>query len=394
LASLDEAEARYRTHTQRLSEMQTAAAALHALAPAGLTTLRMEAAAHEARAKEIEQALRQLPASSEQAGEVPTVAAAEADEESARQVLDQSRSALGQTQVQAGNAATSEAAAKREMEAAQNLLDDPERSAQVAVTKRELGQAQGERSLFAARIEALEQQIALARPDILQQDVERYRKSAEQLERSFVERRDTLRALEVELHTLGTQGLEERQAEVFRDLEQARRRLAELQRRAHALDHLLKLLREKRRALTRRLQAPLQRHLNRYLQLLFPQASLQIDEDLSPSLLTRGDTDPADPSDFDTLSFGTREQMGVISRLAYADLLQEAGRATLIILDDALVHSDAARLAQMKRVLFDAAQRHQILLFTCHPTSWRDMGVTPRALEDIEARTGQADGLR
>jgi uncharacterized protein YhaN len=280
------------------------------------------------------------------------------------------------------------------MEAAQNLLDDPERSAQLAVTKRELGQAQGERSLFAARIDALEQQIALAHPDILQQDIERYRRSAEQLERSFAERRDTLRALEVELHTLGTQGLEERRAEVSRDLEQARRRVAELQRRAHALDHLLKLLREKRRALTRRLQAPLQRHLNRYLQLLFPQASLQIDEDLSPSLLTRGDTDPAGPSDFDTLSFGTREQMGVISRLAYADLLQEAGRATLIILDDALVHSDAARLAQMKRVLFDAAQRHQILLFTCHPASWRDMGVLPRALEDIEAGTGQADGLR
>jgi hypothetical protein len=33
--------------------------------------------------------------------------------------------------------------------------------------------------------------------------------------------------------------------------------------------------------------------------------------------------------------------MGVISRLAYADLLKEAGRPTLIILDDALVHSDA-----------------------------------------------------
>jgi len=29
------------------------------------------------------------------------------------------------------------------------------------------------------------------------------------------------------------------------------------------------------------------------------------------------------------------------------------------------VHSDGERLAQMKRVLFDAAQRHQVLLFTC-----------------------------
>ena len=90
--------------------------------------------------------------------------------------------------------------------------------------------------------------------------------------------------------------------------------------------------------------------------------------------------------EFGTLSFGAREQMGVISRLAYADLLKEAGRPTLVILDDALVHSDDERLAQMKRVLFDAAQRHQVLLFTCHPADWRDMGVPMRALATERAQ--------
>ena len=74
--------------------------------------------------------------------------------------------------------------------------------------------------------------------------------------------------------------------------------------------------------------------------------------------------------------------MGVLSRLAYADLLKAAGRPTLVILDDALVHSDAQRLALMKRALFDAAQRHQVLLFTCHPAEWRDMGVPLRALDE------------
>lgn len=32
----------------------------------------------------------------------------------------------------------------------------------------------------------------------------------------------------------------------------------------------------------------------------------------------------------------------------------------------------------MKRVLFDASQRHQVLLFTCHPELWRDLGAAPR----------------
>ena len=40
-----------------------------------------------------------------------------------------------------------------------------------------------------------------------------------------------------------------------------------------------------------------------------------------------------------------REQMGLISRPAYADLLREAGRPTLVILDDALEHSDVERPA-------------------------------------------------
>jgi uncharacterized protein YhaN len=60
-------------------------------------------------------------------------------------------------------------------------------------------------------------------------------------------------------------------------------------------------------------------------------------------------------------------------------------RPTLIILDDALVHSDEMRLAQMKRVLFDAATRHQILLFTCHPEKWQDLGVVPQSIAELVA---------
>jgi uncharacterized protein YhaN len=92
------------------------------------------------------------------------------------------------------------------------------------------------------------------------------------------------------------------------------------------------------------------------------------------------------------LSHGAREQLGVITRLAYADLLREAGRPTLVILDDALVHSDTARLAAMKRALFDASRRHQVLIFTCHPDAWRDLGVAPRAIESPRTTHAAAGG--
>lgn len=121
--------------------------------------------------------------------------------------------------------------------------------------------------------------------------------------------------------------------------------------------------------------------MQHYLPLLMPGATVEMDAGLAPATLTRarlGGT--VESGQLQELSFGAREQLRIISRFAYADLLQEAGRPTLLILDDALVHSDAPRLAQMKRVLFDAAQRHQVLLFTCHPENWRDMGVALRAL--------------
>jgi len=388
LANLDAAEARHQNHSQRQAEAKTATATLKALAPKGIEALRAEQAGHAARAQEIEQAIALLPAAPETATDLAPVSQAEAAEETTRQSLDQTNQRLNQARIAAGNAQTGHESATRELAAAQAVLDAPDRAVRLSAANQALVDARAEQATLAGRIETRARQVAEASPDILRQDVERYRKSAEQLEKHHAERRDTLMRLEVELQPTGAQGMEERRAEPARALEECRRRGDELQRRARALDHLLNLLRDKRTALTRKLQAPLQKHLNRYLQLLFPHASLEIDENLSPGPLTRPGANGSESGAFETLSFGAREQMGIISRLAYADLLKEAGRPTLIILDDALVHSDETRLAQMKRLLFDAATRHQILLFTCHPGNWRDMGVGARSLEALRGAAG------
>lgn len=387
LPSLEAAEARYHTHTRQLADIKTADATLKALAPQGIEPLRTELAVQQARVQEIEKALSQLPPETPQAAKLPSVAEAETAEESGRQSLARINDSLHEARLAAGKEQTAFETATRELAAARAVVDDPQRPDRVAAANRDLVDARAEQSTLVARIEVLTRQLAEARPDILKQDIERFRLSAEQLEKRFNERRDQLMSLQVELQTTGAQGLEERRAELARDHAQIQRRVEELHRRADALDHLLKLLRDKRRALTQRLQAPLQKHLNRYLQLLFPAACLDIDENLSPGSLTRVGSNGSELGDFEDLSFGAREQMGIISRLAYAGLLREAGRPTLIILDDALVHSDEERLAQMKRVLFDAATRHQILLFTCHPTKWRDLGVGARSLEVIRSGT-------
>lgn len=387
LGSMDAAERRQLEHARLGGELATAQATLDALAPGGIDALRAEHVRLQARAAEAAQALARLTAPAAAEVAVPaaavSVADAEAAEAAAAHALAAIQEGLHRAQLAAANGETALAAAARELAAARAQLAAPERARRIAAASAALTDARAEQLTLAARSEALAAEIAAARPDILEQDVDRFRSSAEQLEKRHAERRDQLVRLEIELQSEGAQGLEARRAECARDHARAARRAAELRRRAQALDLLRSLLRDQRRALTRRLQAPLQKHLNRYLQLLFPHACVEIDDNLVPGPLTRplaGAGGGLETGDFEALSFGAREQMGVLSRLAYADLLAEAGRPTLVILDDALVHSDAERLAQMKRVLFDAATRHQILLFTCHPAAWRDLGVGARSL--------------
>ncbi|MFN3987101.1 MAG: AAA family ATPase [Rhodocyclaceae bacterium] len=410
LPDLAAAETRQREYECLAGELAAAQATLAAHAPEGVDALRTEHARLSARADEAAQALARLPAApvpqteapssgaplpeatpsaeaepaEAESGIVASVEAAEAAEQAAVQSLALIQTQLHQAQLQESQTRAALEAAGREAEAARAVVAAADRAERLAQASRALTDARAERTADAAQIDALAAEIAAARPDILRQDVARFRLSADELEKRHAERRDQAMRLEVELQTEGAQGHDERRAELARDHAQAARRATELRRQAQALALLLGLLRDKRRALTRRLQAPLQKHLNHYLQLLFPQASLDIDEDLAPGPLTRPAGAGSETGTFEALSFGAREQMGVISRLAYADLLAEAGRPTLVILDDALVHSDAERLADMKRILFDAATRHQILLFTCHPGNWRDLGVGARALEALK----------
>ena len=379
LAAAAEAEARDQAHARHLADADAADKARKLLAPRGLEALTAELEQAQARATEAATALARLPAAPApgalalDTAERAHAAADAAAEQAARQ-LQSARQALA-------GAGSELDAAEREHRALKAALDDPQRQADLAARQREQVEAGAREATLKRDIAAIDARIAQSRPDILKQDVERFRRSAEQVEQHQQSRSLQIAQLEASLAATGAQGLEEDLARAQSASHLAQRRSAELRRRAEALDYLLGRLELRRQALIRRLQAPLQQHLDHYLQLLFPEGRLAVDENLLPGALTRPGARGPQAGDFETLSFGAREQMGVISRLAYADLLKAAGRPTLIILDDALVHSDEPRLARMKRVLFDAAQRHQVLLFTCHPDRWRDMGVALRALE-------------
>jgi hypothetical protein len=389
-ASVDEVEARRVRHEQAAVERRQAEQLLAAVAPEGIDALRLRRDALAAQQLRDQERLAALTRSGE-AAEAPDVATATARCETLRTTLDSHDRETRELATRLLRVEADLANALRERDALRDTLE----SDALLQEEREALHMRDEAAALVATLEResahRRDRLQEARPDILEQDLERYRLSIARMRQAFDERAERIHRLHGRLDETGAQGLEEERALQAARVAAATRRVQELERRARALDLLLQLLEDGRRELTRRLHAPLRHRLTHYLHLLFPRAELSLGEDLAPGHLKREGSRGAESGEVEDLSHGAREQLGVITRLAYADLLREAGRPTLVILDDALVHSDATRLAAMKRALFDASRRHQVLIFTCHPGAWRDLGVAPQAIESRRVARAAGD---
>ena len=63
--------------------------------------------------------------------------------------------------------------------------------------------------------------------------------------------------------------------------------------------------------------------------------------------------------------------MALLTRIAFADMLQEQGKPVSLILDDPLVYSDDTRLDLMTDIITEAATRMQVILLTCRDRAFR-----------------------
>ncbi|CAB3793614.1 AAA family ATPase [Paraburkholderia fynbosensis] len=375
VASLGEAESRYEKWKTLVAQQKSQAKILDVHAPQGIDALRAALASASAR----------LQASNERLAGLPDVSAAPPLDE-ARRNADIARDAL-----EAARKVLTQAAEKRStgMATADSLAAQLQRKeAQLNDEAYRRNRAQWQTKIVEQRVqvdalrkqrEGRERELGAARLDDPAAEAKRYRASAELARSEQHERQVRIAHLRSQLETVGASGLGERLAALDARVEQATRRKDELGLRASALSLLDEVLVDERDAAVAQLRAPLTERLGHYLKRIFPQSTIALGDDLSPATLDRhGRADT-----LDALSFGTREQLGILTRLAYADLLKASGRPTLLMLDDAAVHTDAARRDALKRALIDAATRHQILVFTCHPELWDDLGVRQRAIGDL-----------
>ena len=117
--------------------------------------------------------------------------------------------------------------------------------------------------------------------------------------------------------------------------------------------------------------APVVSRVHPYLQMLFPSAEISMDEDLNIKGMSRR---VGYEESFDHLSMGTQEQIAVLVRLAFAEMLIDQGAPGAVILDDALAFSDDRRMRLMFDILSHAAQRVQIVVFTCREQLFEGLG--------------------
>jgi DNA repair exonuclease SbcCD ATPase subunit len=283
--------------------------------------------------------------------------------------------------VEAGAAARS---AQNHAQALEQALHTARKGAADDKLAAALADADGVVEFGRQQLAALQRALEAEKPDSVALEVDRCEQAFDQVKCDIARLEKEANDLTVELNALGQRGLAEELAQAEVEYAALERELNHIEAQARAVDLLYRTLDASLRSAKEALARPVIARLVPYLRQLIPGAEPSISEDMVLTGIHRDSTAEL----FADLSIGTREQLAVLVRLAYADLLSEQGMPVTVILDDALVNSDDERRERMKSILYQAAQRYQVLVLTCHEREYCDAGGTFIRLADCKEREG------
>lgn len=148
-------------------------------------------------------------------------------------------------------------------------------------------------------------------------------------------------------------------------------RVAQFERQVKILTRLRDALDAARTTARDHYFEPVMKELRPLLGLLFDDAAVVFDDD---TLLPRSVQRNGQVEEVERLSGGMREQLAVLTRLAFARLLAGEGHPTPLILDDALVYSDDDRIEKMFDALHRQSHDQQIIVFSCRQRAFARLG--------------------
>ena len=316
--------------------------------------------------------------------QLPTLAKADAilddckrEDQAAIDCVSHARIAMAGPEAEHDRAKIAQSAAVHEAAQARTTLAALQAEKNAAITME--AEADLAARLTAADLHRTAQQVLVAQ---VQRDkpadtVEGMDVRIKRLEEASTTRVDTVRRLREEIAGLTAriahdegEGLDEQIAALERRRDDVASEQAALQREAAVLTLLRDTLATAERETRERYVAPVRQRLTPYLQGLFPGVEVELGDDLRITGLTR----LTRTEELERLSDGTVEQVAVLLRLAYADLLLAQGKPAMLILDDALAYSDRDRLELIFDVLTRAAERMQVIVLTCRTDAFSRLG--------------------
>lgn len=165
----------------------------------------------------------------------------------------------------------------------------------------------------------------------------------------------------------GGKGIADRAAAAREDEGAAEAALFRAQEEASTLKLLRETLIEAQTEMSRTFLGPVARRAKRHIEKLMPGCEVTLDEDYALQSITRLEVS----EDCRNLSKGTQEQLAILTRLAFAEMLLDQGSPVSLILDDPLVYSDDARLDVMTDILVETSKQMQVILLTCRDRAFR-----------------------
>lgn len=207
-------------------------------------------------------------------------------------------------------------------------------------------------------------------PEVTNQKARSAAQALTNVKSNLAAQQQELTQLVARLEAKGEKGLAEAVDEAQRASYEAKDSLERLARRAAGSRLLFETLRLESDASRCAYVAPLREGIERLGRHVFgPTVRVEVDE----SLRVVNRTVNGETIRFDQLSTGAKEQIGLLVRLAAAQIVSGDGGAPLV-LDDALVATDDVRLEAIGNVLSVASQGMQTIVLTCSPDRYIHVG--------------------
>jgi DNA repair exonuclease SbcCD ATPase subunit len=364
VADLAAARERQVRAQQMDAELHELRGRLSLLAPQGMAKLREEVEARnatDAGALELKEDPVQVRSS---------LAEAEERRKNARQVLRETESLRAGAEDAYVRAETALASLKAEQAQIEAILGPEEARSQreQALSNRldEFDRARAEAEANADKLRA-----AAVDLDSAEAALRRVRSVEEAAEKEVNSLGQTIAGLNSEIRTRSDEAVEEKWREIVEALSAATARVAAFEKEVAVSQRLASALEAARSEARELYLKPVMAELRPLLGLLFDDVSITFDDKtLLPQTILRNGQE----EDVDRLSGGMREQLSVLTRLAFARLLARDGRPAPVILDDALVYSDDDRIEKMFDALHRQSRDQQIIVFSCRQRAFQKLG--------------------